>query len=125
MPAIRYGVYDSVEIDNTIKPLEFRPGVSPHFAAMYLWYIISISFMYINNSINFYLYCLGGATFRDEFYTMMTCCCCWDCSTSDVSEDEMESDPQPEIAGATDRRSEEGNAIELVFIADDNEIRVT
>lgn len=35
-------------------------------AAMYLWYIISLVFMYINNSINFYLYCLGGTTFRNE-----------------------------------------------------------
>ena len=35
-------------------------------AFMYLWYIICISFAYINNSVNFYLYCLGGDFFRYE-----------------------------------------------------------
>lgn len=50
-----------------------------YIADMYLWYVISICFMYINNSINFYLYCLGGPTFRKEFTAMMSCCkpsCC-------------------------------------------------
>ena len=46
---------------------------------MYLWYVISICFMYVNNSINFYLYCLGGPTFRKEFIILMSCfkprCC--------------------------------------------------
>ena len=39
----------------------------------YLCYIISICFMYINNSINFFLYVLGGKTFRNEFWLMMDC----------------------------------------------------
>ena len=39
----------------------------------YLYYTISICFMYINNSINFFLYVLGGKTFRDEFYKMIYC----------------------------------------------------
>lgn len=35
-----------------------------------LWYICSLCFMYLNNSVNFLLYCIGGETFRGEFLIM-------------------------------------------------------
>ena len=38
---------------------------------MYLWYVISICFMFVNNSINFWFYVFGGETFRNEFLTMI------------------------------------------------------
>ena len=36
-------------------------------SAMQLWYICSLCLMYLNNSVNFLLYCIGGETFREEF----------------------------------------------------------
>ena len=100
MPIIRYGKY-SFEWEHTyhnitssdndlvrhspnnieigIKYTDYKivddtgEDLGKYSAAMYLWYIVSICFMYINNSINFYLYCLAGKTFRDQFMNMMRC----------------------------------------------------
>ena len=130
MPALRYAEYDSVEMEDaittTINPLGYKVNLfyvdykiidktgihagedhGKYKAAMYLWYIISISFMYINNSVNFYLYCLGGATFRDEFRAMMSCCYC--------KSDEVNEDGLADNAEAADIRAGEGNDIELVL----------
>lgn len=38
-----------------------------------LRYICSISLMYLNNSVNFFLYCIGGETFKGEFLIMCGC----------------------------------------------------
>ena len=38
---------------------------------MKLYWACTIFLMYINHSINFLLYCLGGKTFRHEFYHMI------------------------------------------------------
>ena len=44
-----------------------------YMAAKWLWYICSICLMYLNHSVNFFLYCIGGETFRVEFLIMCGC----------------------------------------------------
>ena len=46
---------------------------SEYVGRMELWYVISVCLMYVNNSINFFLYCMAGKTIRDEFVSMMSC----------------------------------------------------
>ena len=75
-----------------------------YLASMYLWYSISISFMYINNSIKFYLYCLGGSTFREEFLTMMNCC-----KPQKARDIEMTVNNLPEGPGKIVESNENGN----------------
>ena len=36
-----------------------------------LWWTISTCLLFINNSVNFFLYCLAGTKFRDEFTSMV------------------------------------------------------
>ena len=38
-----------------------------------LYFVIAISIMYISNWINFFLYCVGGRTFRHLFLNMISC----------------------------------------------------
>lgn len=38
-----------------------------------LWYVISVSFMYVSNGLNFPMYCIGGKMFKDEFIKMLKC----------------------------------------------------
>lgn len=52
--------------DYKINPDEEDSG-EKYSADVYFWFISAISFMYINNSINFYLYCISGRVLRHEF----------------------------------------------------------
>ena len=38
-----------------------------------LWYVISSCLLYINHSINFFLYCIASKKFRSEFISMINC----------------------------------------------------
>lgn len=39
----------------------------------FIWYELSITLTYVNNSINFLIYCIGGRRFRQEFLVMIGC----------------------------------------------------
>ena len=43
------------------------------YSSHHLWFICTKCLMYINNSVNFLLYCIGGTTFREEFLVMLGC----------------------------------------------------
>ena len=43
---------------------------------MALWQVLSLVLLHINHSINFFLYCIAGKKFRDEFIEMMSCINC-------------------------------------------------
>ena len=40
----------------------------------YIFYVCSMSCEYINNTINFVMYCLAGKPYRDELLLIMRCC---------------------------------------------------
>ena len=44
-----------------------------YISALHLWAIISFCLMYLNNSVNFLLYCISGELFREEFLVMCGC----------------------------------------------------
>lgn len=51
----------------------FYKTFDEQISANHLWYILSVCFMYLNNSVNFLLYCIGGKTFKKEFLVMCGC----------------------------------------------------
>ena len=52
---------------------KFYSSNDAYISAMHLWYMSNLCLGYINNSINFLLYCIGGTRFREEFIDMLNC----------------------------------------------------
>ena len=52
----------------------YYKDLDEYTSVMQLWFMISACFLYLNNSINFFLYCISGSHFRKEFYFMLRCC---------------------------------------------------
>ena len=44
--------------------------------AMHLWDAISLCLLYINHSVNFFLYCLADTKFKDEFKAIINSIFC-------------------------------------------------
>ena len=53
--------------------MHFYDSVDEYRGANMMWSAISSCLMYINHSINFFLYCMAGKKFRDEFKAMINC----------------------------------------------------
>lgn len=51
----------------------FYETVDEFQSAEYLWSAISFCLMYLNNSLNYLLYCISGKTFKEEFLVMCGC----------------------------------------------------
>ena len=44
-----------------------------YISSDYLWAKCSFGLLYLNNSVNFLLYCISGETFKEEFLIMCGC----------------------------------------------------
>ena len=52
---------------------KFYESYDEYISAMKLWYVCSQCCIFLNNSVNFLLYCISGETFREEFLVMCGC----------------------------------------------------
>ena len=52
---------------------EYYSSYDEYIAFNRLWYTCTTLLLYVNNSVNFILYCLGGRTYREEFLKMVGC----------------------------------------------------
>ena len=58
-------------------------------------------FTYVNNAINFFLYCLGGKTYKEEFLKMIGCFKAADHSAQDIALAELEGGNIPQYNNPT------------------------
>ena len=53
---------------------EYSEVKGEEYAKLYFFYTISYLLANCNSAVNFYLYCLTGRRFRQEFLSIMFCC---------------------------------------------------